>query len=214
MARGFSARGDRLIRAWTWMSEAAFDPACWVRQLRRRPDAELPFDPEAVGARAAILPDSCFYIDALKGLVPEPVAALVRTPLRRLLHSAICRAELAAGAAKLPEGDARTPGSRARIAGMLDRMPREQVVQPTPAAWDEAGALAGTLARTQGLAKGAHLALVLDAAILLTAAERDAVVVSANVGDFDLLLQLRPQARVLFYRPVPPQARGQAQMVA
>jgi predicted nucleic acid-binding protein len=190
------------------MSETAFDPACWTRQLVRRPDADLPFDPAGVAAGAAILPDSCFYLDALKGLVPEAVASLVRTPLRRLLHSTICRAELSAGAAKLPPSDARTPASRTRIAGMLERMPKEQLVQPTANAWDEAGALAGTLARTQGFAKGAHLALVLDAAILLTAMERNAVVVTANVADFDLLLQLRPRASVLFYRPGSSLARG------
>ena len=185
-----------------------FDPAVWTRQLARRPDVELPFDPVLVPPGAALLPDSCFYIDALKGLVPPGVAALIRAPTRPLLHNTVCRAELAAGAAKLPPADPRTPASRARIAAVLARMPAERLVQPSPAVWDGAGALTGTLARTQGLAKGAHLALLLDAAILLTALERDAVVLTANLRDFDLLLQLRPEARVLFYRPVPPEARG------
>jgi len=185
-----------------------FDPAAWSRQLSHRPDAELPFDPALVPHGAALLPDSCFYIDALKGLVPPGVAALVRLPTRPLLHSTVCRAELTAGSAKLPLADPRTPAPRARISSMLARMPGERLIQPSAAAWDEAGALAGTLARTQGLAKGAHLTLVFDAAVLLTALERDAVVLTANVRDFDLLLQLRPEARVLLYRPVPPGLRG------
>lgn len=84
-----------------------FDPLSWTRQLPRRPDAELPFDPAAIPNGAALVPDSCFYIDALKGLVPPGVAALVRPPARFLLHSTICRAELAAGAAKLPPSDPR-----------------------------------------------------------------------------------------------------------
>lgn len=200
----------------TWMSDPAgtlapfshFDPGAWTRQLVRRPDAELPFDPALVPPGAALLPDSCFYIDALKGLVPPEVTILVRAPTRPLLHSTVCRAELAAGAAKLPPADPRTPASRARIAAMLARMPAERLVQPSPAAWDQAGMLAGTLARTQGLAKGAHLALLLDAAILLTALEQRAVVLTANVGDFDLLLQLRPTAQVLLYRLVPSGSRG------
>jgi predicted nucleic acid-binding protein len=190
------------------MSDGGFDPARWVRQLTRRADADLPFDPASVAGAAAILPDSCFYIDAVKGLVPPSVAALVETPMRRLLHSTVCRAELAAGAAKLPVADPRTPGSRARIASILARMPAENLVQPSPAAWDAAGALAGTLARTQGLAKGAHLTLLLDAAIMLSALERNAVVITANVGDFDLLTQLRPEAKLLLYRPVLAQVRG------
>jgi predicted nucleic acid-binding protein len=184
------------------------DPAAWTRQLPYRSDIDLPFQPEHVDVRLALLPDSCFYIDALKGLVPEAVADLVKTPARALLHSTICRAELLAGSAKLPVTDARTPSSRARIKAMLDRMPSERVFQPSPAAWDEAGSLAGTLARTQGLAKGAHLTLVLDAAILLTAVEREAVVLTANIRDFDLLLQLRPDATVLLYRPVGSSRRG------
>ncbi len=189
-------------------SARSFDPAAWTRQLHRRPDVELPLDPALVRSGAALLPDSCFYIDALKGLMPPGVAALVRTPTRLLLHSTVCRAELAAGAAKLPPSDPRTPASRTRIMSILARMPIERLVQPSPAAWDEAGALAGTLARTQGLAKGAHLSLVLDAAVLLTALERGAVLLTANVRDFDLLLQLRPEARVLLYRPVSPDRRG------
>jgi predicted nucleic acid-binding protein len=185
------------------MFNEVFDPALWTRQLTRRSDSDLPFDPASVAGGAAILPDSCFYIDAVKGLVPPSVAALVETPMRRLLHSTVCRAELAAGAAKLPVADPRTPGSRARIASILARMPAENLVQPSAAAWDAAGALAGTLARTQGLAKGGHLTLLLDAAILL-----NAVVITANVGDFDLLTQLRPEAKLLFYRPVLAQVRS------
>lgn len=191
-----------------------FDPAAWTRQLPHRADIELPFDPALVPPGAALLPDSCFYIDALKGLVPPGVAALVRAPTRPLLHSTICRAELTAGAAKLPLADPRAPASRARIAAMLDRMPAERLVQPSPAAWDGAGALTGTLARTQGLAKGAHLSLAFDAAILLTALERGAVVLTANVRDFDLLLQLQPEAQVLLYRPVPSGLRSNPVEVA
>jgi len=191
-----------------------FDPAAWSRQLSHRPDAELPFNPALVPHGATLLPDSCFYINALKGLVPSGVAALVRMPTRRLLHSTVCRAELTAGSAKLPLTDPRTPASRARILSMLARMPGERLIQPSAAAWDEAGAMAGTLARTQGLAKGAHLTLVFDATVLLTALEQDATVLTANVRDFDLLLQLRPEARVLLYRAIPPGLRGDPVVVS
>lgn len=181
-----------------------FDPAAWSRQLSHRPDAELPFDPDLVPHGATLLPDSCFYIDALKGLVPSGVAALIRMLTRRLLHSTVCRAKLTAGSAKLPLTDPRTPTSRARILSMLGRMPSEGLVQSSAAAWDEAG----TLARTQGLAKGAHLTLLFDTSVFLTALERDATVLTANVRDFDVLLQLRPEARVLLYRAAPLGQRG------
>ena len=42
----------------------------------------------------------------------------------------------------------------------------------------------------------------------MTALERKAVVLTANVGDFDLLLQLQPEAQVLLYRLIPSGSRG------
>jgi predicted nucleic acid-binding protein len=175
------------------------EPEAQTRQLRRRQDAALPFDPAAVGPRPVLL-DSCAYIDAGKGRLPAAVAALLTAPGRVLLHCVVCRAELQAGAAKLSPDDPRTADARVRIAAMLARMPEERIVAPSRAAWDIAGRLAGTLARTQGMAKGAHVRLLQDAAILLAAEERGAVTITANIADFDLLTQLRPGARVLFYR--------------
>lgn len=179
------------------MSDAG--PEAQTRQLARREDAALPFNPEAVGPRPVLL-DSCAYIDAGRGRLPAAVAALLTTPGRVLLHCVVCRAELHAGAAKLSPDDPRTAEARARIAAMLARMPGERIVAPSQAAWDMAGRLAGTLARAQGMAKGAHVQLLQDAAILLAAEERGAVAITANIADFDLLTQLRPAAGVLFYR--------------
>ncbi len=86
---------------------------------------------------------------------------------------------------------------------------------PGPAAWAEAGMLAGMLARTQfGLARPRNTLesgaaeqqresrrrLLNDALIFLCAGEHGAVLVSGNVADIDVLLRFRPDIPVLLYR--------------
>jgi hypothetical protein len=86
---------------------------------------------------------------------------------------------------------------------------------PSPAAWTEAGMLSGILARTQfDLArpkrtltpaeeccqKGRRRELLNDALVFLTAHEQDAILVSANASDMDVLLRFRPGTRVLLYK--------------
>lgn len=63
--------------------------------------------------------------------------------------------------------------------------------------------MAGILARTQGLARDDRRKLLNDALILLTAAEAQAVLVSRNLKDMDLLLRLRPDVQVLLYDTTP-----------
>jgi hypothetical protein len=58
------------------------------------------------------------------------------------------------------------------------------------------------LARTQGFPKHDRRKLLNDALIFLSAHEADAVLVSRNVRDIDLLLQIRPDVRVLLYDQV------------
>jgi hypothetical protein len=75
----------------------------------------------------------------------------------------------------------------------------QRTTAPSTQAWLEASVLTGILARTQGLRKDNRRKLLNDALIFLSAAEVDAVLVSRNVKDMDLLLQLRPGVRVLLY---------------
>lgn len=128
---------------------------------------------------------------------------LIASSVRPLLHSTVCRAELQAGAAKLPLEASDVLRARTLTRQILREMPPGRMATPSGEAWEAAGVTAGILARTQGLAPGAHKSVLLDALVLLGAAERDAVVVTANVSDFDLLLRLHPYARVLLYRKVP-----------
>jgi hypothetical protein len=59
--------------------------------------------------------------------------------------------------------------------------------------------MAGSLARTQGFAQDRRRALLLDAALFVTAQESGTTLVSGNLSDMDLLLQIGGKADVLLY---------------
>jgi hypothetical protein len=104
---------------------------------------------------------------------------------------------------------------RAALLDLLHGISVLDIRAPGPAAWAEAGTLAGILARTQfGLARprtvlGSGAAeqqresrrrLLNYALIFLCAGEHGAILVSGNVADIDVLMRFRSDIRVLLYR--------------
>ena len=60
--------------------------------------------------------------------------------------------------------------------------------------------LSGILCRLQGYENDYKMRALQDAVLFLQAQGLGLVVLTANVGDYDILLQLIPLGRVLFYR--------------
>jgi predicted nucleic acid-binding protein len=60
--------------------------------------------------------------------------------------------------------------------------------------------LSGTLVRTQGYAREQRRRVLNDALLFATARKYGCVVLSRNVLDFDLLQQLDPLGKVMFYK--------------
>lgn len=176
---------------------ARHDPTAWTDRLPYRDRAWLPFDPAAVSRDIPIVPDTTVYIDALKGKLPREIVQLLVD--RVVLHSAIACAELALSLGHLDPSHPDTPTHAPLLLETLRRMPPERVVAPSVDAWTEAALIAGTLARTQDYAKDQRRRLLHDALLFLTARESGAVLATRNVRDVDLLLQVKPQANVLFY---------------
>jgi predicted nucleic acid-binding protein len=158
----------------------------------------LPFDAGAIDAAMPVLLDTTVYIDALKppGL-PGPIAALVARNV--VLHCAIACAELAVSIGHLDPAHPQTALHRTSLEDILSRMAPARIVAPSADAWTEAALIAGILARTQGYARENRRGLLHDALMLLTAVEANASLISRNIRDMDLLLRLRPDARVLLY---------------
>lgn len=190
----------------------AYDPAAFVRPLPYRRRDALPYDPGAVRPDDELMLDTTVYVDRVRRALPAPIRDLIVE--QRILHSGIACAELSVVVGVLDPADPTTPGYRDPIMRALDAMDEEALTAPSAAAWTEAGVLAGILARSQGLVgrravaestverccrRGRQRSLLHDVLIFLSAAEQGAVLVSRNKRHMDLLLQVRPEVRVLLY---------------
>jgi predicted nucleic acid-binding protein len=172
-------------------------PSRWTRTLRYRDRAALPFDVSAAPPDAPLLLDTTVYVDQFMGDLRAEILSLTTT--RLVLHGAPALADLALSVGLLDPADARTASSLGPIHDLLARMVPERTVAPNAAQWVEAAVLAGILARTQGVTKPDRRRTLNDALLFLMAEEAGAVLLSRNVRDFDLLLQVKPGVHVLLY---------------
>ena len=141
--------------------------------------------------------DTTVYIDAQKAKLPTDLA--IRLAGADIIHSAVALGELAAGIGLLDPGHPGTPNVRRVLTETLRKADPTRTVAPSSEAWLEASLIAGILARTQQLSKESRRKLLNDALVFLTAGEAQAVLVSRNSKDIDLLLRFRPDVQVLAY---------------
>jgi predicted nucleic acid-binding protein len=166
--------------------------------LTRRPDADLLFAEKAPAAGAPLLLDTTVYIDTLQKRLPEAVKALLR--VRPLNHSAIAAAELAHAFGRLNPGHPDSAPTLQAIGDVIRNMPPHRLAGPSIQATVEAGIVSGTIARLHGLAPVDRQPLLNDAMLFLQAMENGSVLLTRNIADMDLIQQLVPAGRVLFYR--------------
>lgn len=192
---------------------AQHDPTLHTKPIARRSDSALPFDIAAMPDDLPVMLDTGFYIDRLKGKLPASIMDFVDR--RDVLHSGVACSELAISVGILTPDHPTTPAYRDPILNLLAAIDVDDTVAPSAAAWCEAGILAGILARTQHLnrsrkkltpeedccQKGKRRKLLNDALVFLSAIESNAILLTGNVADIDLLLRFKPTARVLLYRP-------------
>jgi hypothetical protein len=79
-------------------------------------------------------------------------------------------------------------------------MPPHRIFVPDIEVLGRAALLSGILCRLQGYDKEAKLRALQDCVLFLQARKLGLVVLTANVGDYDMLLQLIPAGRASFYR--------------
>jgi hypothetical protein len=174
---------------------ARFDPA---RQLSRRRDAELPFVTADDLAGPPLLLDTGVYIHQLKGQAPAVVENLITT--RVVNHSTVAVQELMHTVGVLDPSD---PRSRAALKGIeieIEAIPAHRLFVPDADVLGRAALLAGMLCRLQGYSKDARLKALQDCTLFLQGQKLGFTILTANVAEFDYLLQLIPAGRVLFYR--------------
>jgi predicted nucleic acid-binding protein len=167
-------------------------------QLRPRAESELEFIGPTGHPPAELLYDTTVYIDILQGRFPQQGAAMLRTT--EAWHSPVTEAELAASCGLLDPAHAQSSEIIEQIAAVIDRRPSYRTIIPDREIWREAGVLSGTLARTQGYGTEQRRRVLNDALLFATARKYGCAVLSRNVRDFDLLQQLDPSGRVIFYK--------------
>jgi predicted nucleic acid-binding protein len=115
-------------------------------------------------------------------------------------HSTVAENELASSCALLDPEHADTHAVVKEITAIINRMSAHRTVAPDRETWRSAGILTGTIARIQGTSKADRRRILNDALIFATARKHGHTVLTRNIVDFDLLQQLDPAGRVLFYR--------------
>ena len=166
------------------------------RSRQHRPDRPQP-----------LLLDTCVYIDQMQGRAPRLVEQLIDT--RQVNHSTVAIQELMRGIGVLdpPDDPRRTVAVVEAVSGQIEAMPEHRVFAPDAEVLGRAALLAGILSRLQGYARDGKLKELQRLRRVLLPVHRRGMgklgfaVLTANVAEFDLLLQLVPTGRVLLYRP-------------
>jgi predicted nucleic acid-binding protein len=174
---------------------ARFNPQ---RTLARRPDDQLPFVDASRIAGQAFLLDTCVYIDQMQGRSPPVLQDLIAQ--RQVNHSTVAIQELMHTVGVLNPSDDRTAGVIAEIGKQIKAMPPHRIFSPDADVLGRAALLSGVLCRLRGYGKDAKLRALQDCVLFLQAQKLGVVALTANVKDFDILLQLLPTGRALFYR--------------
>ena len=112
----------------------------------------------------------------------------------------LCKTEAFQSVGVLNPSDARTPIVIDTIGRQIKAMAPHRIFAPDVGVLGRAALLSGILCRLQGYEKDAELRVLQDCVLFLQAQKLGLVVLTANVSDFDILLQLIPTGRTLFYR--------------
>ena len=159
---------------------------------------QLAFVEDALSAGDPLLLDTGVYIHQLKGKTPTSLDDLMR--LRLVNHSVVAVQEMLHAIGVLDPADQRTRRTVAAIMEILDGIPSHRLLTPTQDVTVEAAVHAGILCRRQGYAKDRRMKALHDCMLFFQARHLGCTLLTANVVDFDVLQQVRPDGRILFYK--------------
>ncbi len=171
-----------------------------TQPLVRRPDEALDFVDDAALAGPPLLLDTTVYIDVLQDRAPPALDDLLR--VRQVTHSSVAIGELVHPFGRLDPAHPGTGAVLGAIRTAIESIPAHRLSTPSVQAVAEAGIVTGVVARLRDLPRTDRQPFMNDATLFLQALENGAVLLSRNIGDMDLIEQLVPSGRVLFYRQV------------
>lgn len=169
-----------------------------ISQLRPRDESALDFIDSTSKKPRKLLYDTTVYIDILQNRFPQDGELVLRAA--EAWHSPVTEAELSAAIGLLDPTRPETGEIVEQIAAVIERRSSYRTIVPDPEIWREAGILSGTLARVQSYGRDQRRRALNDALLFASARKHGCMVLTRNVVDFDLLQQLDPSGRVLYYK--------------
>lgn len=141
--------------------------------------------------------DTNVYINRAAGRLDLALQAVIDGAL--LFHCSVALAELAIGVANADPARRSWPATRDHYAALFAAVPASRLLTPDAQVWAEAGVVAGMLARTQGFQPHQRKECLNDALIFVTAAKAGLPVLTGNRDEFDLIQQIMPEGRFIYY---------------
>lgn len=141
--------------------------------------------------------DTNVYIGFAAGRLPRDVKTMVDKG--RLFHCTVCLAELATGIVNADPARSGWSAMRDYYVNLIADISPSRLLNPDAGVWAQAGLIAGTLARTQNYQRHQRKECLNDALIALTAAKAGLPVLTADRGEFDLIQQLAPESRFVYF---------------
>lgn len=175
--------------------------------LKARNRSELTFFEQLQQPFPKLLLDTTVYIDELQGALPPKVEIALR--LTAVWHSTVTESELIALTGLLDPNHSNTRIAVQQVTASIERRPAHRIINPDREVWREAGILVSLLARLQNYGKPERRRAMNDALLFLSAAKHGCTVLTRNISDFDLLMQLAPYGKSVFYWRMPITSRSE-----
>lgn len=147
-----------------------------------------------------LLLDTCVYIDQMQGRSPLLLDDVIAQ--RQVNHSTAAIQELIHTVGVLNPADKRTARVIREIGRQIKAMPPHRIFTPDIEVLGRAALLSGILCRLQGYGNDLKLRALQDSVLFLQAQKLGLVALTRNIADYDILLQLVPAGRALFYRRI------------
>lgn len=141
--------------------------------------------------------DTTVYIDRLQGKISAQLRQFLEDGAYE--HSCIAFQEMMVSVGTLNPSDPRTQGVVDRVGAIVASVSPQRIHVPDAELCMEGALLAGTLARIQGYGKEHRFRAVNDCTLFLQSLRLGATLLTRNYADFDILLQMIPSGRVVFY---------------